>query len=56
MQGKFKVQYEHLQIVLFHGPKFRELQPINWNLNFKITLDSITNYARAWEEVELGTL
>jgi len=41
------------------GPKYREPQPINWNPNFKILMDSIEDYARKWakqEEVELDTL
>ena len=53
------IQHENLRKVISHGPKFREPQYINWNHNFKIIMDSVEDYARAWakrEKVQLDTL
>ena len=53
------IQHENLRKVISHGPKFREPQNINWNHNFKIIMDSVEEYARAWakrEKVQLDTL
>ena len=53
------IQHDTLRKVMSHGPNFREPQYINWNHNFKIIMDAVEEYARAWakrEKVELDTL
>ena len=37
-----------VRIVFAKGPKFRELQSINWKFNFKNLMDSVEDYARQW--------
>ena len=40
-------------------PKYREARTFTWKYNFKLIMDSIEDYARAWtkqEEVEVDTL
>jgi hypothetical protein len=39
--------------VIFHGPKFREPQHINWKHNFKIIMDTVEDYARRWIKREV---
>ena len=42
------IENESLRNVISHGPKFREPQRLNWNLNFKTIMDAIEDYARSW--------
>jgi hypothetical protein len=39
--------------VISHGPKFRELQHIDWTHNFKIIMDAVEDYARSWIKREV---
>ena len=45
-------EHENLRKVISHGPKFREPQHINWNFNFKLIMDAVEDYARAWVKRE----
>ena len=38
------IQHESLRKVIYHGPKFREPQHINWKHNFKIIMDAVEDY------------
>jgi hypothetical protein len=49
----FFYQHESLRKVIFHGPKFREPQHINWKHNFKIIMDAVEDYARRWIKREV---
>ena len=42
------IENELLRSVVSHGPKFREPQRLNWNLNFKTIMDAVEIYARSW--------
>ena len=39
--------------MIFHGPKFREPQHLNWTHNFKIIMDAIVDYASRWIKREV---
>jgi hypothetical protein len=39
--------------IVYHGPKFREPQHINWKHNFKIIMDAVKDYARRWIKREV---
>ena len=39
--------------MIYHGPKFREPQHINWKHNFKIIMDAVEDYARRWIKREV---
>ena len=45
--------HESLRKVIFHGPKFKEPQHINWKHNFKITMDAVEDHARRWIKGEV---
>ena len=44
---------ESLRKVIYHGPKFREPQHINWKHNFKIIMDAVEDYTRRWTKREV---
>ena len=46
------IDHENLRNVISHGPKFREPQRINWSYNFKLIMDAVEDYARAWVKRE----
>ena len=56
------IQNEFLCKKVSHGSKFQKPQQLNWNLNFKIIMDAVEDYARVWvkretdKEPELATL
>ena len=47
------IQHESLRKVIYHSPKFREPQHINWKNNFKIIMDAVEDYARRWIKREV---
>jgi len=37
---------DKLRQLITYGPKFRERNTMNWNLNFKLIMDAVEHYAR----------
>ena len=47
---------EKLRKLFMKGPNYRETPSINWNMNFKILMDSVEDYARSWVKREHAAL
>ena len=46
------IKNDKLRELIKYGPKFREQNKINWNLNFKLIMDAVEDYARKWAKIE----
>ena len=50
------IQNGKLRELFMKGPKYREAPSINWNVNFKILMDSVEKFAREWAKREHAAL
>jgi len=46
------IKNDQLRQLIKYGPKFREQTKINWNLNFKLIMDAVEDYAHKWAKRE----